>query len=177
MITINITGDNAEQVMAELRVLAGMSFRLPSDTIVHHVSASMRDERTGPQQSDTSPAPEEENQKPSPKTGKARGSTKKDAAQSAEKTADDTHAASDEATTVGTTASDAPAAADERKKFDSPDDQLDYETEVAPLVLKAVDTAGRDKVKSVLDQFGVTRASQIEPSRWPELVALLQDLG
>jgi chemotaxis response regulator CheB len=175
MITINITGDNVEQVMTELRVLAGMSFRLPSDTIVHHVSAlTPEEQQRALKNAEINKADDEAREKMQAerKTGKAR-KAKEEVAPATEKVAP---SASPEDPDSPSPATDAPAA-DERKKFDSPDDQLDYETEVAPLVLKAVDTAGRDKVKSVLDQFGVTRASQIEPSRWPELVALLQDLG
>jgi microcompartment protein CcmL/EutN len=171
MITINITGDTAEQVLAELRSLAAFA----TEVVVDHVSAIPSEDVHSAIKAALSQKTDDEareKMQAERKTGKAR-KAKEEVAPATEKVAP---SASPEDPDSPSPATDAPAA-DERKKFDSPDDQLDYETEVAPLVLKAVDTAGRDKVKGVLDQFGVTRASQIEPSRWPELVALLQDLG
>lgn len=54
--------------------------------------------------------------------------------------------------------------------------QLDFDKEVAPLVLKVVKTKGPEAIKKILDQFGVQRASQIDPARFGELVDLITDV-
>lgn len=48
---------------------------------------------------------------------------------------------------------------------------LDYLTEVQPRVLSMVAKRGRDSVKELLASFGVKRASELEPSRFGELLA------
>lgn len=54
--------------------------------------------------------------------------------------------------------------------------QLDFDKEVAPLVLKLVAAKGPEAIKKILDQFGVQRASQIDPARFGELVGLITDV-
>lgn len=51
---------------------------------------------------------------------------------------------------------------------------LDFDRDVAPVVVEAVRVHGKPWVASVLDQFGVERASQLDDARFPELVALLK---
>jgi len=46
-----------------------------------------------------------------------------------------------------------------------------YATEVAPHVLGLVNKRGRDVTKAVLARFGVTTASQLDASRYGELMA------
>lgn len=46
-----------------------------------------------------------------------------------------------------------------------------YATEVAPHVLGLVNKRGRDATKAVLARFGVTTASQLDASRYGELMA------
>lgn len=53
--------------------------------------------------------------------------------------------------------------------------QLSFDKDVAPLVLHLVKTKGPEAIKKILEQFGVERASQIDPARYGELVALVQD--
>jgi hypothetical protein len=53
--------------------------------------------------------------------------------------------------------------------------ELSFETDVTPVVLAVVQTKGKPVVEEILSQFGVARASQLDPARWPELVAALQD--
>lgn len=66
-------------------------------------------------------------------------------------------------------------AAGEPEKAEAPK-QLDFDKEVAPLVLKLVQTKGPEAIKKILDQFGVQRASQIDPARFSELVDLITDV-
>lgn len=52
---------------------------------------------------------------------------------------------------------------------------LDFDTEVAPIVLSTVKSKGKPVVQEILSQFGVERASQLDEDRWPELLAALGD--
>jgi hypothetical protein len=52
---------------------------------------------------------------------------------------------------------------------------LDFNTEVAPFVVAAVDSHGKELVASVLTEFGKARASEIDPSLWPEFLKSLAD--
>jgi hypothetical protein len=54
------------------------------------------------------------------------------------------------------------------------DEPLNFDTDVAPLVLKVVKDKGKPVVQQILDQFGVERASLLDPARWPELVEQLK---
>lgn len=54
---------------------------------------------------------------------------------------------------------------------------IDFDKDVTPAVLGAVEAHGRDKVTEVLSQFGVARASQLDEARWPELLAALADIA
>lgn len=51
---------------------------------------------------------------------------------------------------------------------------LDFDKDVAPVVLDAVAAIGKDKVVELIGQFGAARASEVDPAQWPELVALLK---
>jgi len=53
--------------------------------------------------------------------------------------------------------------------------ELSFETDVTPVVLAVVQTKGKPVVEEILSQFGVARASQLDPARWPELLVALQD--
>ena len=52
---------------------------------------------------------------------------------------------------------------------------LDFDKDVAPIVLGLVKTRGKPWVLEVLSQFGVKRASELPADRWPELVTALED--
>lgn len=90
------------------------------------------------------------------------------AAQSAEPTMEPTAAETAEATTDGTTTSDAPADAEPATPA------LDFENDVAPVVIDAVGKIGKEAVSEVLSQFGATRASEVDPAQWGELVDALK---
>jgi len=53
--------------------------------------------------------------------------------------------------------------------------ELNFDTDVAPIVLQVVKDKGKPVVQEILEQFGVERASTLDPSRWPELIAQLKD--
>lgn len=52
---------------------------------------------------------------------------------------------------------------------------LDFEKDIAPLVLKVVAERGKPVVQDILAQFGVERASQVPDEQLNELVAALKD--
>jgi cytoskeletal protein RodZ len=54
---------------------------------------------------------------------------------------------------------------------------LDFDRDVAPHVLALVTRSGKPAAQEILSQFGVEKASLLDPARWPELVAALQDAG
>ena len=54
---------------------------------------------------------------------------------------------------------------------------LDFDTDVAPHVLALVTRSGKPAAQEILSQFGVEKASLLDPVRWPELVTALQDAG
>lgn len=53
--------------------------------------------------------------------------------------------------------------------------ELNFDTDVAPIVLQVVKEKGKPVAQEILSQFGVEKASMLDASRWPELVAALQD--
>lgn len=56
--------------------------------------------------------------------------------------------------------------------------ELNFDTDVAPVVLKVVKDKGKPVVQAILlEEFGVERASLLDPALWPELVAKLKDAG
>ena len=54
---------------------------------------------------------------------------------------------------------------------------LDFDRDVAPHVLALVTRSGKPAAQEILSQFGVEKASLLDPARWPELVTALQDAG
>lgn len=51
---------------------------------------------------------------------------------------------------------------------------LDFENDVAPVVIDAVGKIGKEAVSEVLSQFGAARASEVDPAQWSELVDALK---
>jgi hypothetical protein len=58
---------------------------------------------------------------------------------------------------------------------DAPSDTLNFDTDIAPLVLQVVKDKGKPVAQEILSQFGVEKASMLDASRWPELVVALKD--
>jgi len=52
--------------------------------------------------------------------------------------------------------------------------ELDFELDVAPVVLRAVSSKGKPLVQDILSEFGSARASQLAVDLWPELIARLE---
>jgi len=65
----------------------------------------------------------------------------------------------------------------ESSASEEPAATLDFDKDVAPVVLNAVKTKGREWVQNILSQFGAERASQVDDKLFGELVAALQDGG
>ena len=69
--------------------------------------------------------------------------------------------------TTADTPTDAPAAAAPA--------ELTFDADVAPYVLQVVKEKGKPAAEEILSQFGVAKASLLDPAQWPELVAALKD--
>jgi len=52
--------------------------------------------------------------------------------------------------------------------------QLNFDTDVAPHVLALVKAKDKATAAEILSQFGVEKASLLDPARWPELVVALK---
>lgn len=50
---------------------------------------------------------------------------------------------------------------------------INFETEVAPVVLMFVQKRSKEEASKILSEFGVERASLLDPTLWPELVSRL----
>ena len=76
---------------------------------------------------------------------------------------------------------EAPQPTEEKASASSPTEasdapsELNFDTDIAPLVLQVVKDKGKPVAQEILSQFGVEKASNLDTSRWPELVAALQD--
>ena len=53
--------------------------------------------------------------------------------------------------------------------------ELSFDADVAPYVLQVVKEKGKPVAEEILSQFGVAKASLLDPAQWPELVAALKD--
>lgn len=51
---------------------------------------------------------------------------------------------------------------------------LNFDTDVAPVVLRTVAAKGKPFVEAIMTQFGVARASQLDAARWAELIVQLE---
>jgi hypothetical protein len=56
----------------------------------------------------------------------------------------------------------------------SASEPLNFELDVAPVVLRAVAAKGKPFVQDVLSEFGGVRASDLDDGLWPELIARLE---
>lgn len=57
---------------------------------------------------------------------------------------------------------------------DAPSEPLNFELDVAPIVLRTVAVKGKPFVQDILSEFGAARASDLDDSLWPELVSRLK---
>lgn len=85
----------------------------------------------------------------------------------APKSAPDATATESQPTTEEPSSTPAPAA--------SVSEPLNFELDVAPVVLRAVAAKGKPFVQDVLSEFGGARASDLDEALWPELVNRLED--
>jgi hypothetical protein len=54
-------------------------------------------------------------------------------------------------------------------------EELNFDIDVAPYVLQVVKEKGKPVAQEILSQFGVEKASLLDPTLWPELVQQLKD--
>lgn len=53
--------------------------------------------------------------------------------------------------------------------------EIDFTAEITPRIVKVVADCGRERMAEILGQFGVAKASHLDPERLPELIAALDD--
>ena len=75
--------------------------------------------------------------------------------------------------TTADTPTDAPVA--EASASEPKTAELSFDADVAPYVLQVVKEKGKPVAEEILSQFGVAKASLLDPAQWPELVAALKD--
>ena len=68
----------------------------------------------------------------------------------------------------------AKAAVDPEPTLPASASELNFDTDVAPHVLQVVRDKGKPAAEKILSQFGVAKASLLNPTRWPELVEALK---
>jgi hypothetical protein len=159
MIKIEVTGETAEEVFAQLKGLvapvAGMSsadLKAVEDARVNKADDEAREAMQA----------ERDAKKPARKP-------------KAEKPVEGNVSTSNETDVSSSEASEPSVGAEE--KTPEAGETLNYETGVAPKVLEAVARVGKPAVEALYEEYGITRASQLDPARWPELLARLGDLG
>lgn len=86
------------------------------------------------------------------------------------KSAPTAEATESQPTTQEPASTDAPA-----PSASEPADVLDFDKDVAPVVLNAVKVKGKPWVQEILSQFGVERASQVPDEQLPELIAAINE--
>jgi hypothetical protein len=111
------------------------------------------------------------NPTPAPKSARSAEETESQPTTTQPSTTPAPTAVTEEPASSGQTEASAPPT--EEKSFASA--ELNFDTDVAPIVLQVVKEKGKPVVQEILEQFGVERASLLDPARWPELVDQLKD--
>jgi hypothetical protein len=153
MIRIEVTGDTAEEVMVQLKGLVAPLSGLSSADL-----KAVEDARVNKADDEAREALQ------AARTSATKAARKPKAA------------VGNAGETPPATAEEAAPEAETATEVASPS-ELSFDTDVAPVVLRKVQTAGKPAVEAVLSEFGVDRASQLEAARWPELLEKLEDLG
>lgn len=53
--------------------------------------------------------------------------------------------------------------------------EIDFHSDVVPVVLAVVKAKGKPAAEAILSQFGVDRASQVDPAQWQELIDAMKE--
>lgn len=102
---------------------------------------------------------------PTPSSPPATGTSTTQSSEPAPKSAAAAEATDNQPTTPEPSSTPAPAASA---------CELDFDADVAPFVLQVVKEKGKPVAQEILSQFGVEKASSLDPAQWPELVATLK---
>ena len=106
---------------------------------------------------------------PTPSSLPATATNTTQSSEQAPKSAAAAEASDSQSTTAEPASTPAPAAS-------ASEQTLDFEKDVAPVVIEAVARVGREGVSSTLAEFGAERASEVDPSQYGELVKALEAL-
>ena len=155
---IEITADTITELTGKLLALAAAT--QPGDPVMPEVKEAAKPKRTRGSAATEAAAKDTEDKanRPEAEVGHGEPATSSvDAGNSAEQSSEATP--SDEPTTSSEAAPEA----------------LDFDKDVAPVVLEAVKQRGKDWVSEILSQFGVARASQVPDEQMGELVSTLKE--
>lgn len=165
---IEITADTITELTGKLLALAAAT--QPGDPVMPEVKEATKPKRTRGSTAAEAAAKETEDKRntgePATSSTEPGNQTTGPASETSTPTSD-TSAPSSEATPseeATTTSEAAPEAA-----------ALDFDKDVAPVVLEAVKQRGKDWVSEILSQFGVARASQVPDEQMGELVSTLKE--
>lgn len=177
MITINVTGETAEEVLAQIRglVLSSTDARATASAEANRVDDAAREAMQAARTSAVEAARTTEDMEAKPKAARKQ----KIFAEEGKSASEDTQLAGEksEASTDGTDTSGETISTSSTAASDASPSELNFDTDVAPVVLRVVQSKGKPAVEAVLEQFGVARASQLESSRWQELIDKLEEVG
>ena len=161
---IEITADSISELTGKLLALAAATQPSLSDPVMAEVKDAAKPKK----------APKGKAEETSANTAAGIGSST--VAETAAQSAEDTSNASDTGNVAEDTTTGSEASSDTTSDKAPPSDAapLDFDKDVAPIVLEAVKVRTKAWVQDVLAQFGVERASQVADAQMHELVALLK---
>lgn len=166
-IRIEVTGDSLPEVADKLLALAGQFGAVRSCGYDHtpnaETAAAMRELEDA----------RAEKPKTTRKTKKAEPETEQEDAGNPSASAD-TEASSSPASSQDS--GDEKSDSGQTAPADASPSELDFDKEVAPVVIDAVQRLGKPAVSALLSEFGVERASEVDPSLYGELVERLKAL-
>lgn len=167
-IRIEVTGNNLEEIADKLRALAGQlgaNRTLPPSIATLEEIDRMIDKAIPALSRDAIEAEQEK-----PKAKKAAKKAEPEVAEPAP--ADPTPETSAPTSDTSTTSDEEPATPPA-----SASEPLDFDTEVAPVVIETVQRVGKPAVSALLAEFGAERASEVDPALYGELVEGLKALS
>lgn len=150
---VEVTASTVTELAGKLLALAATMQTVPVDPVMQEVKPKPKKVKEAAEQA---PAPE-------PQTSSSGPSTPVENTSNGPQS-DEQEAPAEEAKSSDLASPTPPASASE---------PLDFDKDVAPVVLKAVKDHGKPWVQEILSQFGFERASQVPDEQHAELVAAL----
>ena len=160
---IEITASSTSELAGKLLALAATMQTLPSDPVMPEVREAAKPAK----KAKPAPVQEEVGNEPAADAEET-ASSESDTATAQPETSESSETAKNTDVSSANSGSVEPEQAPGAKA-------LDFDKDIAPLVLKVVAEKGKPVVQEILAQFGVERASQVPDEQLNELVSALQD--